>query len=289
MESNSGDQKLTTEDLGRKKLELEIEQLQKEARVPRVLRPSYLSALIGLAGLLSLYYTGFFDRERQILELKKEKYEAEVRDFEAEKERLVGEVEALQEKEKALAEQLTRTQEDYEERIAALRQNTQRTLAELARMQQEKGVFSSELRDLQWAYLGVSIDEGLEMMEWKVFAASISESFSRLGSGGYTSGEDACGHLTSNRYRECLRENDERWFKELEWKRDFPEAEGEVEQTVLRLSAESHAGACRSQHITLAREDLPVSMETISINTAEFEECLDRWPARVADGVGAAD
>ncbi|MGI9174761.1 MAG: hypothetical protein ACR2GR_05540, partial [Rhodothermales bacterium] len=155
MESINNEQEPTVGELERKKLELEIEQLQKEARVPRFIRPGYLgpllSALIAVAiPIVSFVYlnrSGFFDREKQILEsqkgaleLQKEQLKAEVRDFEGDKERLITENELLT----AEKELLTREVVALGEKETALAEQLETT--------------SGELREMQWAYFNSAVE-----------------------------------------------------------------------------------------------------------------------------------
>ena len=276
MEPTSSDQKPTLDDLEWEKRKLEIEQLKKEARVPLIFRPGYLgpllSALVGVGGLVLLYYTGFFDLERRTLELQKAELSAEVRDFEEDKERLITEnqrlteekerltreVAALQEKEETLARQLETTQKQYEAQMAVLQQRTQN--------------LSGELTELQWNYLNNAIEEekiGVMM------ARTLAIRLRPPAEGQVDSSSCFYRHLyDQDQYAEC---------------REQERVDEEIESVVRQISLDSYAEDCRINRVELTKDVLPMDLEAFDLAVERLRTCISGWTLPSAGATETAD
>ena len=279
MEPDSGDSKSTTEDLERKKLELEIEQLQKEARVPRFLRPGYLGSLLAViipvVSYLYLDQSGFFERERRILELQKEELRADVRSFEGEKERLTEEVAALRDKEVVLTERLDSTQGQYETQVA----NLQR--------------YSVDLGKMQWEYLNKVIEEVKLMKMVAVGAKEFAKTTEDIEE------RERRSDKAREKLHSCLDNLDinlldddltTRLDKHLDchdqWLVDRPQEESIIEETPAELkqislarmdSLDNYAEDCRTNHLGFTKSNFPLSSKALDHAVEEIKDCIYTW------------
>ena len=280
MEPDSSDLEPTIKDLERKKLELEVEQLQKEARIRWFLRPGYIGSLIAVVIPLASYFyldrSGVFDRERRILELQKEELKADIRGFEDERESLNQQVAALRRRETALAEQLERLQEQYRVQRAGLER------------------YSDDLGEMQWEYINGVIDEAKMMAAIAVEAQELAKSARELVSSLDGEEPDSCSEGPDadpldrlDRSIDCY----EQWMvkrQQVENARERTRAESEQIRRIRQISLDRHAEQCRTNRIRFTKKDFPVASEDLDRAVGEFRNCLSAWTPPLANEAEAS-
>ena len=164
------DPPLPFEELQRRKADFELRELKRESRIPRVLRPGYLgpicSLIVGLGGLFYLHQSGFFERERQLLELRKEELarnvhdlEAEIASFTEEKARLTLEVKELRDKQIVADQEATAQARRHATEVAAWQTRVREQESKNASLLAEEKVILKDLKASRLAYFEAAVEK----------------------------------------------------------------------------------------------------------------------------------